>query len=304
MVNYNLGLCTKNTIEKVELLRILGEKTSKNLESIDELTTFFINEDELKTYLYSKGLINTASLNKELKIFYKNSGKNKRLPVMYCEHKKIMENLEMISKKIYEKESRYNMYTSDEKKYNNLKFEFDIFSKLIGNVNFLTDISRHYSIGNAKYNFQLINVRDINMFLSDVRSNGGHVFYPNYMYVAMYELFKTAMYNIEKNPSKNKVKFNYRGFRDLVNFIYKYKLEKNLINKENYNDMTEKITFEQKVAMLENDNNHYYDILNNEEIIYENGFPPNSEELRNYKKYLESLPEEYYNYDEHKKNMK
>ena len=303
MVNYNLGLCTKSTTDKIELSKILGEKVSKKLESIDEFTTLFNNEYELKIYLYKKGLINSASLNKNLNIFYRNRGKNKRLPVMYSEHKKIMEKFEIISKKILTRESKFNMYTSESVKYNNLKSEFEIFTNLIGNINFLHDISRHYSIGNAKYNPQFINVSDINMFLSDVRSNGGHVFYPNYMYIVMYELFKEAIYKIEKKPDKNKVSLNYRGYRDLINFIYKYKLDNNLIKKNN----TDKELKQMKLEQIEEPliiSHFYTDRLENEEELYEEGFAPNSEELISYKKYLESLPDENYSLEEKTKHRK
>lgn len=301
MANYFIAYCTKKTTNIIDLEKLLG-KYSKKLELLDELTVNFESEKELKHFLITKGLFSTDNVDKNLNIVYKNSGKLKRLPVFYSEHKKIMNNVEVISKEIYKRESEFNMYTSESIKYDNLRSEFSIFTNLIGNVNFLSEISRHYSIGNAKYNPQFLNVSDINIFLSDVRSNGGDVFYPNYMYIALYELFKSAMYKIEKNPDKNIVKLNYRGYRDLVNFIYKYKLDKNLIEKNNIDDEVEQMKLEQIETSFSIDNNRSYDY--NEEIMYEEGFAPNSEELKAYKNYLESLQGEDFSTEDEKKHRK
>ena len=302
MVNYFIASCTRKTVNIIDLEKLLG-KYSKKLELLDELTISFESEKELKQFLISKGLLSIDNINKELSIVYKNSGKLKRLPVFYTEHKKIMNNVDKISKKIYKREIEYNMYTNEEIKYNDLKSEFNIFTNLIGNVKFLASISRHYSIGNAKYNPQLINVSDINMFLSDVRSNDGGVFYPNYMYIAMYELFKEAIYKIEKKPDKNKVSLNYRGYRDLINFIYKYKLDNNLIKKNNTDEELKQMKLEQIEEPLIISHS-YTDRLEKEEEMYEEGFAPNSEELISYKKYLESLPDEDYSSEKDFKHRK
>lgn len=302
MTNYFIAYCTKKTTSIIDLEKLLG-KYSKELELLDELTISFESEKELKHFLISKGLLSIDNINKELSIVYKNSGKLKRLPVFYSEHKKIMNNVDVISKEIYKRESKFNMYTSESIKYDNLRSEFSIFTNLIGNVNFLSEISRHYSIGNAKYNPQFLNVSDINIFLSDVRSNGGDVFYPNYMYIALYELFKEAIYKIEKKPDKNKVSLNYRGYRDLINFIYKYKLDNNLIKKNNTDEELKQMKLEQIEEPLIISHS-YTDRLENEEEMYEEGFAPNSEELKAYKEYLASLPDEYYSLEEITKHRK
>ena len=53
MVSYKLSVLNKKEVRVIELEKIIK---SKELRMLDEFTSNFVNENELKMYLYKKGL--------------------------------------------------------------------------------------------------------------------------------------------------------------------------------------------------------------------------------------------------------
>lgn len=284
MPNYYLSNYKRQNAEVLNLEKILG-KNSKKLELIDEFTFSFKNENEMKTYLIKNGVLSINQVETPLVIVYKNNGKYKKIPVFYNEHRKIKDSFDKIKMKIENRENKFNKYTTEEIRYKNLNKEFSEFRNLILNINFMKELVKHYTNESIKYNNQGINISDINIYLSDVRQNDGIPFLSNYVYIALYELFKNAIFKFDKNTEK--LKNNYRGYRDLINFIYKYKVDAGLIVEDKLDDQ---ITFDE-ISKVSSINFEETNVTEKEFEMYEDGFPPNSEELKKYKAYLESLTE-------------
>lgn len=189
MVNYKLMV--SNTI--IDLPRILNINTSNSLQTIDKFTMEFTNEEELNLYLLNKGLISSSDVGKPIRVAYNFNGKTNKLPVTYSNMKKCVNDL------LYLK-ATLKSHTTD--------------------IKFLEKLANHYSLGSPKYNPQAVNVQDIRCYITDVRSNGGKLFYSNLLDIAINDLFVKAVYNL--NNKTGELKINYRGVRDLVIFINRY----------------------------------------------------------------------------------
>lgn len=195
MVNYKLGISKGNEHRVIEL-------NIKDLENIDKLTTQFKNEQELKIYLFNQGLITNADADKKLNILYRHGGKVKKLQVAYSPLKQYLDIITLSY----------------------------ILKSMKNDITFLEKLARNYSIASYTYNPQQMNVFDIQRYISDVKSNGGHHFYSRSLDEALDDLYKKAtIKKIDKETGE--VIFNYRGIRELGGLIYKHK-EKERLEKE------------------------------------------------------------------------
>lgn len=213
MVNYKIGIYKGKNGRIIDLDRIVK---MKSLEKLDEFTMTFKSEEEFKLYLLKQYLIDKDELKHEISVSYNYGGKVKKMPVIY-------ENM----KSYFDK--------------TNLWIEL---KRLSVSLEFLEKLANHYSIGNTKFNNQMINVLAIRTYISDARSNGGNNFECRALNIAIDDLYKKSLRKYDSKTGE--IKPNYRGLRDLACFIYKYKskLEKekklaNLINesKEEWNQI-------------------------------------------------------------------
>lgn len=257
MANYKLGVYTRNNGRIIDLSRITK---IKELDKLDDLTSTFNSEEELKIYLFNQGLITSEEIKQNISVMYNYGGKVKKLPIFYSDMKKYLDEI-------------------------NLKYELN---GLKSDTKFLEKLARHYSLGSDSFNPQGLNVQDIRIYLSDVRNNGGEIFFSNMLETAINDLFHKAVYKIDKKTT-GEVKVNYRGLRDLALFIYKYKdsLKKEKEAKEeikkDVDEWVQTSIFETPQVTPE---------FNPEEADFnEPDFPPNSEEEREFSTYLEEINE-------------
>ena len=266
MVNYKLGVVGRKEGRVIDLDSILK---LKKLDDLDEFTSAFKNEEELKYYLFNQELISNEEMNKSFKVLYKYNGKVKKLPIVYNDMKK------------YLNDTWYLKYS---------------LQALSSDVEFLEKLANHYSLGDATYNPQGLNVSDIRTYLSEVRKNNGEVFYSKFLEVALDDLLMKAVFKLDTKTGE--AKENYRGQRDLAILVYKYykKLEeKEAKNKES---SQEKSWVQSSLLDLMPENNNVTSIDEKENdgkwVLSSEGepdFPPNSEEEANYLRYLEELEE-------------
>lgn len=263
MVNYKLGFYKKDNSKEIDLESIFNIKTQSSIQTIDEFTTNFNNEDELKYYLLSKGLINNKEYNSKISIIYRYNGKIQKLPVIYKNQKGYITDEMLLKAKL---------------------------NSLSNNIEFLEKLANHYSIGNSRFNPQGLNVSDIRLYLSDVRANGGYTFNSRLLETALNDLFLKAISTL--NKSTGELKINYRGLRDLVVFVSRFESKENLkLEKEELSNLQQNDSFEEEQIT-------FSDIIqektNGKWILSSEGdpdFPPNSEEEANYLRYLEKLQE-------------
>ena len=269
MVSYKIGIYNRKEARIIDLDKITK---IKGLDKLDELTSAFKNEEELKIYLFNQGLISLDEMKKNLSVMYKNSGKVKKLPIIYQDMNQYLD--------IYYLKAKMMQASQD--------------------IELLEKLARHYSIGSDRFNPQGVNVSDIRLYVSDFRSNGGYHFYSRGLEIALDDMWEKAVFKlVDKNTGE--IKENYRGLRDLGMFLYKYKksLEKKAEKQEiKVEDKKETIVeSEWKQTTL-------FDLISKQEeklveepkrrVLSSEGepeFPPNSEEERNYQRYLEELEE-------------
>ncbi len=268
MVSYKIGIYNRKEARIIDLDKITK---IKSLDKLDELTSTFNSEEELKTYLFNQELISLDEMEKKLSIMYKNNGKVKKLPIVYQDMKKYLDIVYLKAKMMAAAQD----------------------------IELLEKLARHYSIGSDKFNPQGVNVSDIRMYISDFRSNGEKHFYSRALELALDDMWKKAVFKLVDKKT-GEVKENYRGSRDLGMFLYKY--EKTLEKKAEKQETKVEVKTE-KVTEPEWEQTTLFDLINKQEEIKEEqkkwvlssegepDFPPNSEEERNYKRYLEELDE-------------
>lgn len=272
MVSYKIGIYNRKEARIIDLDKITK---IKSLDKLDELTSTFNSEEELKTYLFNQELISLDEMEKKLSIMYKNNGKVKKLPIVYQDMKKYLDIVYLKAKMMAAAQD----------------------------IELLEKLARHYSIGSDKFNPQGVNVSDIRMYISDFRSNGEKNFYSRALELALDDMWQKAVFKLVDKKT-GEIKENYRGSRDLGMFLYKYEktLEKKAEKQETKVEVkTEKVTEPEWVQST------FFDIWSEESskktdekenngkwVLSSEGepdFPPNSEEERNYKRYLEKLDE-------------
>ena len=267
MPNYKLGFVDKKEIKIIDLIDI------KDLSKLDEFTCQFKSEEQLKLYLIKKNIDYKDYLKKSIKVVYRYNNTDKKIPVFYSDIRKYLDE--------YYLRGRLMVLKDD--------------------IEFLEKIARHYSLGSDKFNPQGVNVNAIRNYINDVRCNGGFLFESRALNEAIDDLFMRAIFRPADKES-GEVKSNYRGLRDLALFIYKYERQQQEV-RENDNQIYmddilnrnetqvedwEQITFDD----WENDGDEYDDYV-------EPIFAPNTEEEREYQEYLDSLPDEIRNPEDH-----
>lgn len=263
MVSYKLGVSNKKEGRIIDLSNIIK---LKDLKLLDIFTSEFKDENELKVYLLKQKLINEEELKQKIDVMYRNNGKVKKIPIVYEEIKPYLDI-------VYLK--------------NKLK-------SLSNDIEFLEKLANYYSNGSTKYNKQGLNVSDIRIYLSDVRSNGGNQFESKLLSKALDDLFEKAVIkSIDKNTGE--LSINYRGLRDLAILIHKY--EKKLEMKNNNQEWIQGSLFDIKENTYQVNNNNIFEENEYQSNLSSEGdpdFPPNSEEDQLYNSYLENLQDEYH----------
>lgn len=263
MARYKLGIFNKKDGRAIDLDSII--KLEK-LDNLDDFTTEFKNETELKLYLFKQNLISRQELEQDINVSYRYNGKVKKISVFYQDMKKYLD-------------------------IAHLRYEL---KGLCSNLEFLEKLANFYANGSTKFNKQGTNVNDIRVYLSDVRRNGGKTFYSKSLEIAIDDLFIKAVFDIDRQTGDTKE--DYRGLRDLAYFIYKFKNEqkkKEEAKKEIYDIVGEQTSlfdkeYVEKIAATVEPKKDMSTTLDwNRDGEPE--FPPNSEEEAEYLQYLDDL---------------
>ena len=281
MVSYKIGIYNRKEARIIDLDKITK---IKGLDKLDELTSAFRSEEELKTYLFNQELISLDEMKKSLSIMYQYRGKVKKLPIIYQDMKKYLDIVYLKAKMMAAAQD----------------------------IELLEKLSRHFSIGSDKFNPQGVNVYDIRMYISDFRSNGEKHFDSKSLQLALDDMWKKAVFKLTDkvgdivDKKTGEVKENYRGSRDLGMFLYKH--EKTLEKKQEAAvEIKPEVKVEPKKETLvepEWEQTTLFDLTNKQKdqvkeepkkwVLSSEGepdFPPNSEEERNYLRYLDELEE-------------
>lgn len=261
-MNYSLTL---NELQNIDLSKIsIDKRQSFKLEYIDSITMECESEEELKKYLLEKELINEEDLEKNICISY--GKKTKRyISILYKNNKETVRKIKELAdeiKKYFQvrknhtnNDFSYSLIMGD---YGDITKYFDSFQVFAGNHKFLRAL-QEYASNNPKQN---LNINDISVYIKDSNTDKK----AKVIYIALFEIFRRLFYNYD--DENKSLEFNYKGFRDFCVFYCEYKANLHM----------------NKQGNVENE------ILIEEEIK-EPEFPPNSEEERNYKRYLRELEE-------------
>ena len=217
-MNYKLGVRTDKKYTEVDLDKIFVSKDTKKLKFIDEYTTRFRNEEDLRNELIRKGLINYYDLFDSygnvcsIKIYYKYRGTLKNLNVAY----------------------------SDFEKYLHPDYIYYSVKSMSNSISFLTTLADHYGYEN-NHNPQMPNVVDIRMAIRNIKAG---LPVSNQLNIALGDLCLKAMYT---KDSKGEEKENYKGLRDLGYMVYRAKNIDALLKKK-----TEVIKSAEQISIFEN----------------------------------------------------
>lgn len=165
---------------------------SYSLEELDNFTSMFKNEIELKRSLYNSGIISLDEITKEISIRRKN--KNELIKVMY------------------------ELYYESTRKYLD---EYYLRSKLLELQNdkaFLNKLLAHYR--SSHYQEPLAQIRALVMGYQDTDLN---------IYTALSNFFNNEIYSVDYTTGETKIK--YKSLHDLGMFIINY-LKQNINQKE------------------------------------------------------------------------
>lgn len=281
MPRYNLGFYKKSDSVIIDLSETMG---MESLEDLDNFTSIFKNEKELKIYLAAKGILNPNISSKNISVIYRHGGVYKKIPVLYLENKKYID-----------EEFLKNKFTS-----------------MSSNLEFLEKLANRMD-ARIKHNIQGTNIASIRAHLINVRNGGDPSITYDMLYSALTDMFYKA---ITTSPDKNtgEVKISYRGLRDLGLFVSKY--DKKVIENINIEESVEveefweQITFSQIINQSNVENIDDFEEVDDLDFIYpfdnelytQDGspfFPPNSDEERRYKMQLEQESNLEFDIEEH-----
>ena len=201
MAKYNIGIYNQFLDVCFDINNFNG-----NLESIDNFTSKFENEEELKKYILKNKIIDYSQLQYPLSIVYK-VGETRTLPIMYEDHFKEFhlsndENVCLIDV-LYLKSKLIDMIDEDE---------------------LLIRIIRQYRNDMS----QQENLNSIEQCIKEKASKITRIHDLNY---AINNFFERVTITINKKTREEK--FNYRGYRDLFFLMYNYEMDiKNKDTKE------------------------------------------------------------------------
>lgn len=273
MVNYTLGAHKDAYLRILNLDKILNSDKFKRLEDIDKFTGKFDNCEMLKSYLISLGCMDQKDVDCEISVMYRyNNGINK-LPIVYRECTK----------------------------YLDIDFLKHIIRSYSNDLEFLGKLAKFYDTKSSKYNKQDVNVNDIRYYIREIKSNHDPEL-NDLINNAIEDLFRKAVYSFNKKD--NSYKFNYRGFRDLALFVYRYDKTKMLTLAKEKIEKNKKLFDEEQIESIDKRPFNYNIIIPgiNDDEPY---FAPNSEEEKMYNDYMDKLsnidPEYFEELDEHHK---
>ena len=260
-MNYKLCVLRDDENYKVvDLSTIFNDKKKiYDLESIDEFTMSFEDENALKKELLSSGVIKEEDLNKSLCIKY--GDKNiRQTDIMYSNNKELVLNIKNLSisiKKYYNENKKAHDF------YKSITGDFQAFEAIFKDRVFLKKL-REYAYQKDIPN---LNTREIVVYINTSTNH-------KQLYIALYDLLKKIFYKYDLN--KNDLRFSYKSLRDFCLFFSGYKIPHK--NSEKQNDYDSKLDF-------------YLPHDSFKEKINPEDFPPNSFEEEMYGRYLEELEE-------------
>ena len=261
MPKYNLGFYNKNNSITIDLTNIFNFKT---LEELDNFTSNFKNETELKIYLVKKGILYGNYVSKNINVIYKNEGTYKKIPVLYLDNKKYVD-IEYLKNKLL---------------------------SMSGNLEFLEKLANRMD-SRKKHNIQGTNIAAIRTHLINIRGNGDPSETYDLLFSALSDMFYKAVIS-SPNKKTREVKISYRGLRDLGLFVAKYDkidLQNTNVNETVEIDELDQVTYDDYL-MEENEYSEEDSYsVSYDELLTQDGspfFPPNSEEERRYRAYVES----------------
>ena len=260
-MNYKLCVLRDDENYKVVDLSTIFKDKKKiyDLESIDEFTMSFEDENALKKELLSSGVIKEEDLNKSLCIKY--GDKNiRQTDIMYSNNKELVLNIKNLSisiKKYYNENKKAHDF------YKSITCDFQAFEAIFKDRVFLKKL-REYAYQKDIPN---LNTREIVVYINTSTNH-------KQLYIALYDLLKKIFYKYDLN--KNDLRFSYKSLRDFCLFFSGYKIPHK--NSEKQNDYDSKLDF-------------YLPHDSFKEKINPEDFPPNSFEEEMYGRYLEELEE-------------
>lgn len=267
-MNYRLCFYSKeNDYRIIDFSKVLKiKKQSLDLMSIDGFTMIFKNEKYLIDYLISNGLMNETERYSKLMIQY--GGENIRIiRPLYSSDKETYLKIRDFSIEIkkYFKDRKYeakslNNYGDIMGDYPYVESDFKKFRSMAKNIKFLQALQIHISPNPA----QQENIKALNNYMTESSRNPRS----KEISIVLFEIFRRIFYKYDSNGKK--LVFRYKEFRDFVVFYNSFK--------ENYN--------------IKNNNSTVSKEIDGIDDYREPIFPPNSEELREYQKYLDNLPDE------------
>ena len=266
MVNYELGVRNNGYSITFDLSKLIPDKKDKCIFDIDKLTSEFASEEKLKMFLVNNGLMPKDLLNDKLNIVYKN---NKTLPVVLQEQRVYIDRLFKLS-------GGFKRYISlDDPNFRSIVGYFPALTKMLRNTEFLEELIQEYQFVPV----QKQNILELKAYLSQSKIDSNDII----ANIALFELLKRVLLKKETNKYNQDVNYviNYRGLRDLAFIIYRYN-EKNRLRKLKRQLEMDKA---EDAALIEEEQ---CDFIFHEEP----DFPYNSEEAKDYQKYLENLPSE------------
>lgn len=220
-MNYKLCTISDNMKRKnIDLSSLFeNKKTAYKLDKLDEFTMMFKDENELKVYLISKGLLQVEDVNKLIFITY--GDKNVRdIPLLYKANKKEVDNIKTFADEINYyfglcKSNAYSTFSYGQivGDYRGITDRFKCFEVMASSYKFLEAL-QNYCSPNPK---QSLNIDDIQIYI-----NENHIYTKSkLLYVALFELFRREFYKYDEENKK--LNFDYKGFRDFCVFYCEYK---------------------------------------------------------------------------------
>lgn len=219
MVNYILSL----VIKKDNILEI--NLNINNLKNLDEFTTLFTDEYEMKEYLIKKGIISYKNYEKPLCIKYKSKGQMKKL--------------------------RYGILYKEAKEFLDVAYIIDYLTSRKDDINLLEKLCNHY----RNSYIQGTNLNLLKMYINKIRTNEELTTKDMSIFEETVKDFVTReVYNYDastyryKLDNEGNIKIKYRGLHDLAAFLSydrKKKLKQN--NIENEKNTTNYIATKQKI---------------------------------------------------------
>lgn len=200
MTKYKLGVFKKGEGRIIDLDKVIK---IKELEKLDEFTKSFNSEEELKLYLCKQELITKDELNYKIRVAYDKDDKIRKIPVIYKPMEKHMDRMKLRQILVILSEP-YDIYNKEQ----------------VGeSITFLERLVNHYYMEDNSKSYVSLNINNIKYYINTIKRGGDILYNINILKTAIDELYKKIVY---KRVNKNEVIVNYKGFRDLAVFIYKY----------------------------------------------------------------------------------